>query len=142
MVTVGNNEKGQCDVSAWRDIVAVIARSVYTFGIKADGTIVVAGPPDEKYDVSSWKLFNHIDTLEDELKEQEERRAEILRIRLETQRRQEEQKRLIKEKKKKEEQRQKQMALWRAQKVCQYCGGKFKGLFKKVCTCCGTQKDY
>ena len=151
VVAVGNNEKGQCDVSAWRDIVAVIAGGVYTFGIKADGTIVVAGPPDEKYDVSSWKLFNHIDTLEDELKEQEERRAEILRTRIETQRRRrqeeqkrliEEQKRLIKEKKKKEEQRQQQMALWREQKLCQHCGGNFKGLFKKVCTCCGTQKDY
>ncbi len=26
--------------------------------------------------------------------------------------------------------------------VCQYCGGKFKGLFKKVCSKCGKEKSY
>lgn len=28
------------------------------------------------------------------------------------------------------------------QGVCQYCGGKFKGVFTKVCTKCGRPKDY
>ena len=48
----------------------------------------------------------------------------------------------LEKQRKQEEQRQQQMALWREQKLCQHCGGNFKGLFKKVCTCCGTQKDY
>ena len=30
----------------------------------------------------------------------------------------------------------------RAQKVCQHCGGKFKGLFTKTCSSCGKKKDY
>lgn len=33
-------------------------------------------------------------------------------------------------------------ANYRTQNVCQYCGGKFKGLFSKVCTSCGQKKDY
>lgn len=31
---------------------------------------------------------------------------------------------------------------YRAQGVCQHCGGYFKGLIKKVCTACGKPKDY
>ena len=31
---------------------------------------------------------------------------------------------------------------FRANKVCQYCGGKFKGLFRKSCSQCGKEKDY
>ena len=30
----------------------------------------------------------------------------------------------------------------RSQKVCQHCGGKFKGLFTKTCSSCGKKKDY
>lgn len=30
----------------------------------------------------------------------------------------------------------------RVQKVCQHCGGKFKGLFTKTCSSCGKKKDY
>lgn len=30
----------------------------------------------------------------------------------------------------------------RENKLCQYCGGKFKGLFTKVCSACGMRKDY
>ena len=33
-------------------------------------------------------------------------------------------------------------ALYRSKKVCQHCGGSFKGLFKKVCSNCGRSKDY
>lgn len=35
-----------------------------------------------------------------------------------------------------------QKAGFRAQKCCQYCGGKFKGLFSKKCRACGRKKDY
>ena len=30
----------------------------------------------------------------------------------------------------------------RAEGVCQYCGGAFKGLFTKTCSYCGIKKDY
>jgi len=30
----------------------------------------------------------------------------------------------------------------RRERVCQHCGGEFKGLFTKVCTKCGKEKDY
>lgn len=36
----------------------------------------------------------------------------------------------------------KQMAARRQQNLCQHCGGKFKGLFKKACKDCGKAKDY
>jgi len=31
---------------------------------------------------------------------------------------------------------------WRSENRCQWCGGAFKGLFKKVCRECGREKDY
>ena len=37
---------------------------------------------------------------------------------------------------------EKQRAAYRSQKVCQHCGGKFKGLFSKKCSVCGKIKDY
>ena len=39
-------------------------------------------------------------------------------------------------------QRQAQMAKYRAEGVCQHCGGTFKGLFTKSCAVCGKKKDY
>jgi len=30
----------------------------------------------------------------------------------------------------------------RYQERCQYCGGKFKGMFRQICSSCGTPKDY
>lgn len=35
-----------------------------------------------------------------------------------------------------------QKSEYRRQKVCQHCGGKFKGLFKKYCSVCKHPKDY
>ncbi len=35
-----------------------------------------------------------------------------------------------------------QRKAWRAQSVCQYCGGAFTGLIGKKCTKCGRKKDY
>jgi hypothetical protein len=35
-----------------------------------------------------------------------------------------------------------EQAKYRSQKVCQHCGGKFKGLFNKRCSVCGMPKDY
>jgi len=47
---VGNNYDGQCNVSDWRNIIAIGAGDERTIGLKADGTAVGVG-----IDVSEWK---------------------------------------------------------------------------------------
>ncbi|MEH7252026.1 RCC1 domain-containing protein, partial [Neobacillus niacini] len=56
VVAVGLNKHGQCNVSSWRDIVAIAAGCAHTIGLKSDGTVVAVG--DNEYgqcDVSSWR---------------------------------------------------------------------------------------
>ena len=56
VAAVGNNGYGQCQVSDWRDIVAISAGDNHTVGLKADGTVVAVG--HNKYgqcDVSDWR---------------------------------------------------------------------------------------
>ena len=61
------NYRGQCDVSGWADIVAVSTGNSHTVGLISDGTVVAVGDNDYgKCDVSDWKLFNSLDTLEQE----------------------------------------------------------------------------
>ena len=43
VVAAGDNDNGQCNVSSWRDIVAVAAGVYHTVGLKADGTVVAVG---------------------------------------------------------------------------------------------------
>ena len=48
---------GQCDVSGWKDIIAISAGDSHIVGLKADGTVVATGY--NKYgqcDVSDWIL--------------------------------------------------------------------------------------
>ena len=55
VVAVGSNEDGQCDVSGWRDVVAVSAGYRHTVGLKADGTVVAMGWNEYgQCDVSGW----------------------------------------------------------------------------------------
>ena len=116
--------RGQCAVSSWTDIVAISAKYDHTLGLKSDGTVVIT--PNLGYDerdrsysqIDSWKLFQSIDTLEEEKaahrkKQEEERKAA-------------------------EAERQRRQSL----KLCQHCGGEFKGLFSKKCASCGKPKDY
>ena len=80
--------------------------------------------------------------------EEERRKAEELRRLEEERRKAEELRRLEEERRRVEEQRRYEQELarrkdyYRNQKLCQHCGGKFKGLFKKVCSNCGRSKDY
>ena len=56
VVAVGDNEDGQCDVSGWKDIVAISAGHRHTVGLKVDGTVVAVGDNDYgQCDVSGWK---------------------------------------------------------------------------------------
>ena len=55
VVAVGNNEDGRCNVSDWRDIVAISAGDEHTVGLKADGSVVAVGDnEDGQCDVDRW----------------------------------------------------------------------------------------
>ncbi len=56
VVATGDNAYGACDVSSWKDIVAISAEGWHTVGLKADGTVVAVGRNKEgQCDVSDWK---------------------------------------------------------------------------------------
>ena len=56
VIAVGSNTFGQCDVSSWRDIVAVSAGGCHTIGLKSDGTVVVVGWNEyDQCEVSEWR---------------------------------------------------------------------------------------
>ena len=56
VMAVGNNEYGQCDVSKWKDIIAVSAGTYHTVGLKKDGTVIAVGNNEYgQCDVSKWK---------------------------------------------------------------------------------------
>lgn len=64
-----NGDCKQYDVSNWRDIVSVAVGKEFVAGLKADGTLVVEGKCKGKERVTGWKLFNSIDTLDEERKQ-------------------------------------------------------------------------
>ena len=55
----GEDDFGQCDVSGWRDIVAVSTGDAHTVGLQADGTVVATEYTGKDYfgqcDVSDWR---------------------------------------------------------------------------------------
>lgn len=56
VLAAGENQDGQCNVSGWRDIVAVSAGRYHTVGLKADGTVVaVGGNSWGQCEVSGWR---------------------------------------------------------------------------------------
>lgn len=56
VLAVGNNRYGECDVSNWRNIIAVASGGEYTVGLKSDGTVVATGRNDVgQCDVSEWR---------------------------------------------------------------------------------------
>lgn len=56
VVAVGNNSKGQCNVSGWADIVSVSAGTYFTVGLKANGTVVATGSNSNgQCDVNGWR---------------------------------------------------------------------------------------
>ena len=67
VVAAGEKKYGQCNVSAWNNIIAVAAGDEHTVGIKADGTVVAVGRNTSgQCEVSDWKLFNSVETIESE----------------------------------------------------------------------------
>jgi alpha-tubulin suppressor-like RCC1 family protein len=56
VVAVCSNDGGKCNVSGWKDIVAISARNTHTVGLKADGTVVAVCSLDYgQCKVSGWK---------------------------------------------------------------------------------------
>lgn len=56
VVAAGDNDKGQCNVSEWRNIIAIAAGNSHTIGLKSDGTVVATGDGSEgECEVSSWR---------------------------------------------------------------------------------------
>ena len=148
VVAVGENISGECAVTEWSDIVAICAGNGHTLGLKSNGTVIDScdGFEDLSEIISKWRLFNNVDTIDQEeataLKRQEEKRiAEAKRKeaeRIAALKKQEEERTATL--KRQEEQRERQRR--RDAGLCQHCGGTLKGLFSKKCISCGVRKDY
>ena len=81
VVAAGDNGYGQCNVGAWREVVAIACDDSRTVGVRADGTVVAVGRNDYgQCNVSGWKLFSRLDTIAQEramIKRREERKAAL-----------------------------------------------------------------
>ena len=61
LISAGSNDSGQCDVSDWKDIVAVSAGNRHTVGLKSDGTVVAAGSNNYgECNIEDWKDIKQI----------------------------------------------------------------------------------
>ena len=66
VVACGSNDKRQCNVDAWTDIVAVATEGFYTIGLKADGTVVACGENNYgQCNVDAWSDIAAVATGED-----------------------------------------------------------------------------
>ena len=55
VVAVGDNGRGQCNVSGWTDVVSIAASDYHTVGLRADGTVVAVGDNGcGQCNVGSW----------------------------------------------------------------------------------------
>lgn len=55
ILTAGTNLSKQCDVSTWKDVIAIMARGDYSLGLKTDGTVVSVGQNAcGECEVSDW----------------------------------------------------------------------------------------
>lgn len=81
VVVAGSNEYGACNVSDWNNIVAIVAGEYHTVGLRADGTVMAVGTNrDGQCNTSDWKLFNSLETIEQEREESAARKAEEARL--------------------------------------------------------------
>lgn len=169
VVAVGDNTAGQCDVSEWRNIERVSAGVRHTVGIGGDGKVVSTvyrGPMDVyggQCDVAQWSELDVVEisagsvqtigvrrdgkviSTVNKLKgvyandDQFSRLFRVVGCQLF-----DNYENLSSEREVKFAQRAKKRELYEREimGVCRNCGGKFKGLFSKVCTSCGQKKDY
>ena len=63
VLACGDDSKGQCRVSAWRDVIAVAAGSAHTVGLRKDGTVLACGDNSEgQCQVQEWTDIVSVDT--------------------------------------------------------------------------------
>ncbi len=56
VVATGANDKGQCNVKNWRNVIAVACGTNQTLGLKSDGTVYATGlNVNKEFDVSGWR---------------------------------------------------------------------------------------
>lgn len=56
VLAIGYNKDDQCDVSKWRNIVAIAGGGRHTIGLMKDGTVVAVGSDyNGRCNVSDWK---------------------------------------------------------------------------------------
>lgn len=87
---VSNSEHGVCDVSDWKNIVAIETdiSGWATVGLRADGAVLFTSDPKsgrERRWIYDWKPFNNINTIERETSQAKEnlRQKEARRVSLE-----------------------------------------------------------
>lgn len=62
----GDNTYGQCNTTAWREVVAVSCTFYYVLGLRADGTVYAVGDnEDGQCEVSGWKDITMVVATED-----------------------------------------------------------------------------
>ena len=125
-------------------------------GLDEDGNVLLEWYEDEEPGISvkGWKLFDSLESLEQERQSAKLRALEMLRKEAEEKSRQEQLRReeaarkeqLRKEEEARREQKRREEEAMRKQRLeaglCQHCGGELKGLFSKKCVSCGKPKDY
>ncbi|MBR6514357.1 MAG: TIR domain-containing protein [Clostridia bacterium] len=134
VVAIGGNDMGQCNVSGWRNVIAIAAGHGFSVGLSTDGSIMFSGDSTKR--AYGWKLFDNIDQIIERrnsaYKNYNDKDLEPVR---------EKYLELAKEAKKRKDEEALRLSR-RDMNVCQHCGGKFKGIFSKTCSVCGTPKDY
>ena len=142
VVATGRNAEGQCDVSGWTDVIAIAAYGKATLGLKKDGKVLLTG--SYRCRIGGWQdvvaismgalhavgvkkdgtvLADAIATINDK---------ERLNVG---------DWKLFKNIATYEKDATEAKANM-SKGFCPYCGGKFKGVFTKVCSQCGKKKDY
>jgi hypothetical protein len=54
-VASGDNGYGQCDVSEWKNVVAIWSNNIVTIGLTEDGKVLKAGRfMGDKYEADKW----------------------------------------------------------------------------------------
>ena len=72
-------DEKEYDVSGWNDIAAIDAGYEYLIGLRKNGTVVATGSDVKKIQgVLSWRLFNNVDTIENEIKTIREQKRDRL----------------------------------------------------------------
>jgi hypothetical protein len=68
----GHINLSQSDVHNWTDVVAIFAKNYQTAVLCSKGKVMaVGGYSKTRYNVSEWRLFNHVNTIEKEREEQQ-----------------------------------------------------------------------